>query len=388
MLFWTLFSLQKMIVVYIFAMFCYIITIMESLLNSINTGLATLTSAVGAVKDKKFIRQENQKARDFSLEMWNKTNEYNSPQAQMDRFVSAGLNPNLIYGDGASTLAQYVGSPGHSAPNMQSGKNVADSMQKGVTLSQQQQINDSAIELNKSVATLNDQKSKGEQIENTYKGAIRKKELEGKGLENEAQEIENIVNGDSAVITARQGGIIADTEIKGFQKEIYSLEKALKDKDIEKATEIINNLKKEGELIDEQKKTEQAKQTSLRASATESLAMARQLDQLTPLMRQKLASEIKINKEMVHKVMADTGLSYANAYKMLVDGAEALRNGKTERFIKLWNFNGNNTAGTVLNFMYNSLGILESGATLNSDSNFVPSVRYPKKKAPGYTGSW
>lgn len=31
------------------------------------------------------------------LQMWNMTNEYNSPSAQMARFRAAGLNPNLIY---------------------------------------------------------------------------------------------------------------------------------------------------------------------------------------------------------------------------------------------------------------------------------------------------
>ena len=362
---------------------------MESLFDAVNASLAQLTAAVGASDDKKLIRQENQKARDFNLEMWNRTNEYNKPKAMMDRFLEAGLNPNLIYGDGASTQAQVLGSPGHSAPNMNSGKNIADVMQKGISLAQQNRLNDSAISLNDSVSKLNEQKSKGEEIENTYKAAIKKAELAGKGLENEAQEIENIVNGDTAVITARQGGIIADTEIKGFQKEIYALEKALKDKDVEKATEIINNLKKEGELIVEQKKTEQAKQTSLRASAAESFATARQLDQLTPLMRQKLASEIKINKEMVGKVMADTGLSYANAYKMLVDGAEALRNGKTERFVKLWNINGSNFAGTALNLFMNVSDILK-GYTVNVDRNGVPHVTPPqkRKKKYGYTGSW
>ena len=34
------------------------------------------------------------------LEMWNKQNDYNSPQQQMERFAEAGLNPNLIYGQG------------------------------------------------------------------------------------------------------------------------------------------------------------------------------------------------------------------------------------------------------------------------------------------------
>ena len=32
---------------------------------------------------------------------WELTNEYNSPQAQMERYQKAGLNPNLIYGSGA-----------------------------------------------------------------------------------------------------------------------------------------------------------------------------------------------------------------------------------------------------------------------------------------------
>lgn len=40
-----------------------------------------------------------------NLEMWNLTNEYNHPSAQMERLQSAGLNPNLVYGGGATTQA-------------------------------------------------------------------------------------------------------------------------------------------------------------------------------------------------------------------------------------------------------------------------------------------
>lgn len=36
-----------------------------------------------------------------NVEMWNKQNEYNSPSAQMERLQQAGLNPNLVYGNGA-----------------------------------------------------------------------------------------------------------------------------------------------------------------------------------------------------------------------------------------------------------------------------------------------
>lgn len=52
------------------------------------------------------------------LEMWNRGNTYNAPQAQMDRLKSAGLNPNLVYGSGA-VAGQASGTlPKYNAPTM------------------------------------------------------------------------------------------------------------------------------------------------------------------------------------------------------------------------------------------------------------------------------
>lgn len=45
-----------------------------------------------------------------NLEMWNMQNAYNSPQQQMQRLKEAGLNPNLVYGNGA------VGNAAGAAP--------------------------------------------------------------------------------------------------------------------------------------------------------------------------------------------------------------------------------------------------------------------------------
>lgn len=59
--------------------------------------------------------QQNQ----YNLEMWKLNNEYNSPQAQMKRFEEAGLNPNLIYGQGTpgnSPSAPQMVTP--EAPNL------------------------------------------------------------------------------------------------------------------------------------------------------------------------------------------------------------------------------------------------------------------------------
>lgn len=41
-------------------------------------------------------------SRKYNERMWNLNNEYNTPVAQMQRFSDAGLNPNLIYGQGNS----------------------------------------------------------------------------------------------------------------------------------------------------------------------------------------------------------------------------------------------------------------------------------------------
>lgn len=69
---------------------------------SIFAGLATgLLDTVGSIfgADRQFDKQ---------VEMWDKTNLYNSPKEQMERFAEAGLNPNLIYGQMGSTTAVPV----------------------------------------------------------------------------------------------------------------------------------------------------------------------------------------------------------------------------------------------------------------------------------------
>ncbi|AXH77554.1 MAG: DNA pilot protein [Microviridae sp.] len=49
------------------------------------------------------------------LEMWNKGNAYNAPIEQMKRLKEAGLNPNLVYGNGAGQ-SQAAALPKYQAP--------------------------------------------------------------------------------------------------------------------------------------------------------------------------------------------------------------------------------------------------------------------------------
>lgn len=64
------------------------------------------------------IKSYNTQRRD-TLADWNMQNEYNSPEAAMQRLRKAGLNPNLVYGDGnAIQSAAPIKSPdGPATPN-------------------------------------------------------------------------------------------------------------------------------------------------------------------------------------------------------------------------------------------------------------------------------
>lgn len=72
-------------------------------------GLAAVAGSVGNAAASIFNTNKTIKAQknlaEYSytkdLEMWQRANEYNSPQSQMSRLQSAGLNPNLVYGNGS-----------------------------------------------------------------------------------------------------------------------------------------------------------------------------------------------------------------------------------------------------------------------------------------------
>lgn len=53
------------------------------------------------------------------LEMWNRQNEYNSPEAQQLRLSKAGLNPNLVYGNGTVTGNVSSQMPKYNAPTLE-----------------------------------------------------------------------------------------------------------------------------------------------------------------------------------------------------------------------------------------------------------------------------
>lgn len=83
---------------------------------------------------------ENQKQRDYETEMWNKTNLYNTPSAQMKRLREAGINPFISGSGGYSNVSQIPSAPGmQGAPNAPIVQNefegFASALQNGISSS-------------------------------------------------------------------------------------------------------------------------------------------------------------------------------------------------------------------------------------------------------------
>lgn len=75
-----------------------------------------------ALQDRQFAFDKEQSELEYqrNLEKWNMENEYNSPQAQRQRLVEAGLNPNLVYGSGTAAAGTAGTAVPYSAPRYQS----------------------------------------------------------------------------------------------------------------------------------------------------------------------------------------------------------------------------------------------------------------------------
>lgn len=87
-------------------------------------GLAALQAGIAAGESRRASRDQRETSMKLAkyqwskdLEMWNLANAYNTPQSQMQRFKDAGLNPNLIYGQGNSGNAAQA-MPKFQAPTL------------------------------------------------------------------------------------------------------------------------------------------------------------------------------------------------------------------------------------------------------------------------------
>lgn len=95
-------------------------------------------------------------AQAYNTLMFNAANAYNSPEAQMQRFQSAGLNPNLIYGQlNNSASAPSIGSSSAPSPAQMQAPSLLETAQIGLINAQKANI-EADTSLKESGVTLND----------------------------------------------------------------------------------------------------------------------------------------------------------------------------------------------------------------------------------------
>lgn len=160
----------------------------------INAGSSLIGSIAGAIGQNRVVnkqieaqKRENQLNREYNLmlarqqnqwnlEQWQRENDYNSPTSQMARLRQAGLNPDLMYGQG--TTGNSAGSPemtsgAPSEPNdmsaMLSKRSFGQTMQQILDKEQQRRMNEAQIEAIKANTKKTEEETTGVSLDNLIK---------------------------------------------------------------------------------------------------------------------------------------------------------------------------------------------------------------------------
>ena len=231
-------------------------------------------NAEEAEKNRQFQKSEREAAQQWELDMWNKTNEYNSLSSQIDRAREAGVSPSMIINDGAGTSG--LANPLTSTPSAGSAASYSSSLGSSLT-GLAKQISEIDL-LNKEADKV---ETDIDNVKEDTRGKKQQNDFWDKTEEERVKEVEERVRGqelDNAVKAAQHAGLQIDNAVA--RQSFYWMAK-MPEAQYKLIMQNLNNLKseyrlkqqqitnaeKQGSLIDEQIATENAKQSDLSASA-------------------------------------------------------------------------------------------------------------------------
>ena len=190
-------------------------------------------NAQQAQLNRDFQREERLQTQQFNIDMWNKTNEYNSPAAQLQRAQAAGINPNLV----VSSLSRSTANPVTSSPMSGVAASSPGSLASSMLLQSAQIAN-----LNANTRKANTDADINEQ-DYAYNNATFSDRVNSLKYANEETK-------------ARLSKLGIDTEL---QQQLYEFLAHRNEEELnqlrllcDKTTSEINNLKKQGNMIDMQ----------------------------------------------------------------------------------------------------------------------------------------
>lgn len=248
--------------------------------------LGSVAGTIQADKNNKAMMQLAQYNWDQSIAQWNRENDYNKPINQMSRLREGGLNPNLVYGNGADTRA--ASSPSPQMPKLSAYTNFGDfgmsqasqSLRDTQRVEKEQAVADSQIEANKASANNQNAQALNHLDEHDVHGADYVKESMRHKIVEESNQA-----------TARTNQTINEANISGIQ---YKNAERMAD-------QAFINLQKQGELLDADKIATVRKAALLSAEISESVAR-----------RSKIEYELSTNPDAETKKALNTELAEIN----------------------------------------------------------------------------
>jgi ABC-type molybdate transport system substrate-binding protein len=178
--------------------------------------LPAVGGAIGTLIQNAGQKKQQQREFENNKEMWNASNYYNSPEQQMQRLKDAGLNPNLVYGNGSVVGNSSSPAPRYNAPNLQ--RLPLEMFNPMAVLGQYLDLKQKSASID-----LTNQNIKNSTIENKFKEMQKEAELEklfqyvNKGRLDTGLSYETWKDGRSIPT-----GSLKDSRYKLMQDEIYN----------------------------------------------------------------------------------------------------------------------------------------------------------------------
>lgn len=233
-------------------------------------------------------KRENQKNRDWNLNLakmqnqwnidqWNRENAYNTPSAQMARYKDAGLNPDLMYGQQNLSAA----SPEMTAGDGSQPTDVSN-------LANKRTIGDMMVQASQTRLTNAQAKLAESQADKTDK------ETEGQGYQNE------ILKSDAAFRDALNSGTV----------QLNNMSLKVSERGMQLTDEQITKVRKECAQIDQSIQQSRAAIDEIRQKIS-NLKTDQAISRLRYLM------DAKLNEATIKKLASECNLNYIQAKKIV-----------------------------------------------------------------------
>lgn len=339
----------------------------STLLSSSSSLLGSIAGAIGQNKlvDRQIEAQkaENQKNREYNMmlarqqnqwnfEQWQRENDYNSPTSQMARLRAAGLNPDLMYGQG--TTGNSAGSPemtsgAPSEPNdmsaMLSKRSFGQTMQQILDREQQRRMAEAQIEAIEANTNKTNSETQGQDIDNAIQ-QIRlgnEAKFQNQTFKN-MQAVERMTDAQAQFYL--QSAVESNKRIEKMGVEIDSLRVAMDNVSFEqqmKVQEFILRSKEVDSII----QSNLASAKSALASANLSNAQAMEITKLLLLKGLNLLKDLKVKG-------ADINEKLASAEKLFADAKSKTFDNKTWERLNGYHFS-DNFADTIMSVFITSI---------------------------------